>query len=149
MFNTLTFKLLRTELFRYIVPLYWETSICSAVKTVSTGGHQCSYCPPTIYIQLTWNPPSTLSSVPFFCYLETQWLLIPTNTWKNTTLIEIIVIQQETHGRHLSPEQQCLKIKRFIIIISIYRMVIRKVHYKYFNIQNGHNFQANFIFLVK
>ena len=38
MFNTLTFKLLRTELFKYIVPLYWDTSICSAVKMVSTGG---------------------------------------------------------------------------------------------------------------
>ena len=47
-----------------------------------------------------------------------------TSKQKNTSLTEINVFQQETHVRHRSPEQQCLMIKRLIISISIYKMVL-------------------------
>ena len=73
---------------------------------------------PIICKQPTWNPPFTQ----FLLFGDS--ILIPSSTQKNTSFIEIKVFHQETHVRHRSPEQQCLMIKRLIISISIYKMVL-------------------------
>ena len=74
---------------------------------------------PIICKQPTWNPPLTqfllfgdsMTSDPFKHAEEYIFY------WNKS-------IHQETHVRHRSPEQQCLMIKRLIISISIYKMVL-------------------------